>query len=148
MSAGQAFFVAGTVPLVLAGGLHVLYALRDTARPRYFAPVEPAARVALEQTTIRLRRGSSRGDPTRPSAWSVWLGVQIGFGVGLLAFGALCLLVAADDFALVERNVAIRLLPLAFSAAFLAISLRFFWHVQVVITGAAGACFVLAALLA
>jgi hypothetical protein len=141
--AAQTWFVAGTVPLIVAGALHVVYALVDTVRPRYFAPRERSVMRAMEGTTIRLRRG----EQTTPSVWSVWIGVHIGFGLGLLTFGLLCLLIALHDFALVESIAAIRPLTIAFCAAYLALSLRFFWYVQVIITGAATACFVVAAVL-
>jgi len=145
--AAQAWFVAGTIPLILAGGLHVLYALVDTVRPRYFAPVERSVKPAMEGTTIRLRRAAPRGDQAKPSMWTIWLGVHIGFGLGIFAFGLLCLMIAAHDFGLVQSIAAIRPLTIAFCAAYLALSLRFFYYVQAIITGTATACFTIAAVL-
>ena len=149
MSAGaaQAWFVAGTIPLIVAGAVHVLYALVDTVAPRYFAPVESSVKPAMEGTTIRLRRGSPRGDQTKPSMWAVWLGVNIGFGIGLLGFGLMCLLIAAHDFALVTSIAAIRPLTIAICAAYVVVSMRFFYYLQVIITGTALACFGVAAVL-
>jgi hypothetical protein len=77
----------------------------------------------------------------------VWLGINIGFGLGLFTFGLLCLLLALHDFELVERIDAIRPLTIAFSAAFLALSLRFFFYVPTLITGSATACFTVATVL-
>jgi hypothetical protein len=48
--AAQAWFIAGTVPLILASGLHVLLTLADTVRPRYFAPRERSLKPVLEGT--------------------------------------------------------------------------------------------------
>ncbi len=139
--AAQAWFIAGTIPLILAGGLHALYTLRDTVRPTYFTPIDRSARPVVEGTGIRLV-----GKAT-PSMWKVWLGVNITHGLGIFTFGLLCLLIATDDFALVERIDAIRPLTIAFSAALLAVSLRFFFYGPVIVTGTATACFTIAAVL-
>ena len=145
--AAQAWFVAGTIVFMLAGAVHALQALLDTVRPRYFAPIEGSVKPAMEGTGIRLRRMAPGGSGAMPSIWSVWLGVNIGFGLGLFTFGLLSLLIAAHDFELVERIDAVRPLTIAFSAAFLALSLRFFFYVPALITGTATACFTIATLL-
>jgi hypothetical protein len=90
-----------------------------------------------------LVRGSGAGQ----SMWRVWVGMHIAFGVGILTFGLLCLLIAAHDFELVERIHAIRPLTIAFSGALLAVSLRFFFYGPVILTGAATACFTIATVL-
>jgi hypothetical protein len=38
--AAEAWFIAGTIPLMLAGGAHVLATLIDTVRPTFFTPIE------------------------------------------------------------------------------------------------------------
>ncbi|HEX2233851.1 MAG TPA: hypothetical protein VHG69_10880 [Thermoleophilaceae bacterium] len=143
MDAAQGCFIAGTVVLMAAGGLHVAYALTDRVRPTYFAPVEGSVKPAMEGTTIRLAR---RFGATR-SMWRIWIGINIGFGLGLFAFGLLCLTIVLEDFDLVERIDSIRPLSIAFPAAFLAVALRFFFYGPVLITASATACFSLAAVL-
>jgi hypothetical protein len=145
--AAQEWFVAGTITFMLAGAVHALQALRDTVRPTYFAPIESSLKPALEGTGIRLRSMVPGGSGATPSMWRVWLGINIGFGLGLFTFGLLCLLIATHDFELVERIDAIRPLTIAFSAAYLGLSLRFFFYVPVVITASATACFTVAAVL-
>jgi hypothetical protein len=142
--AAQAWFIAGTVPLIFAGGLHALAALLDTARPTYFAPIDESVKPALEGTGIRLRRMFPGGSGATPSMWRVWLGINITHGLGIFTFGLLCLLIATHDFNLVERIDAIRPLTIAFSAALLAVSLRFFFYGPAIITGIATACFTVA----
>jgi hypothetical protein len=139
--AAQAWFIAGTIPLILAGGLHVLLTLVDTVRPTYFAPRERSVKPALEGTSIRFGGGAA------PSMWRVWLGINITHGLGIFTFGLLCLLIATQDFNLVERIDAIRPLAIAFSSALLAVSLRFFFYGPVLITGASTACFTVATVL-
>jgi hypothetical protein len=137
----QAWFVAGTIPLILAGALHALYALIDTAHPSYFTPIDGSVRAVADSTGIRLV-----GKPT-PSMWRVWLGIHISHGLGVFTFGLLCLLIATHDFALVTNIGAIRPLTIAFSATYLVLSLRFWFWGPVLITGVATLCFTVAAVL-
>ena len=146
-SAAQAWFVAGTIPLMVAGGLHALQALLDTIRPTYFTPIEDSVRPAMEGTGIRLRRMVPGGNEARPSMWRAWLGFNISHGLGVFTVGLLCLLIATYDFKLVEQIDAIRPLTIAFSAAYLALSLRFWFYVPAIITGTATACFTIATVL-
>ncbi len=139
--AAKAWFIVGTITLILAGGLHALLALRDTVDPTAFAPIDGSVKTAMEGTGVRLV-----GEAT-PSMWSAWLGFNIGFGLGVFAFGLLCLLVATHDFKLVERIGAIRPLTIAVSATYFAISIGFFFSGPAIITGIATVCFTIAAVL-
>lgn len=140
--AAQAWFVAGTIVLMVGGGgLHALATLRG-----HLAPIEGSVKAAMEGTGVRLVRmfGASR---SRSSMWSFWLGLNIGQGLGVFSFGLLCLLIATHDFELVERIDAIRPLTIALSAAYLALSLRFWSYAQALLAGSATACFTVAAVL-
>jgi hypothetical protein len=57
------------------------------------------------------------------------------------------MLIATHDFTLVERIDAIRPLTIAVSAAYLALSLRFWFYVPALIAGIATGCFTVAAVL-
>lgn len=140
-AAAQGFFIAGTIPLVVAGGLHVALTLVDTVRPRYFAPRDAAVQSAVEATRIRFAGGSA------PSMWRAWLGFNISHGLGIFTFALLCLAIAIQDFALVERIGVLRPLTIAFSATYLVVALRFWFWGPVLITSSALACFVVATIL-
>ena len=112
--AAQGWFVAGTIPLMLGGGLHALAALLDTVRPTFFAPIEGSVKPVVEGTGIRLRRMFPGGSGATP---------------------------------LVESIDAIRPLTIAFSAAYVALSLRFWFYGPLIITGSATACFIVATVL-
>jgi hypothetical protein len=139
--AAQAWFIAGTIPLILAGGGHALLALIDTVRPTYFAPIDRSVKPVVEGTGIRFVGRA------KPSMWRVWLGINMTHGLGIFTFGLLCLLIATQDFNLVERIDAIRPLTIAFSAALLAVSLRFFFYGPAIVCGTATACFTVATVL-
>ncbi len=135
------WFIAGTVPLIAGGGLHVLAGLLDTARPTFFAPIDDAVRPAMEGTGMQLVRLAGGGDRPRPSIWSVWLGIHLSHGLGVCGVGLLCLVVASHDAALVEEIAALRLLALAFAASLFAVSLRFWFYGPRLITAASTLCF-------
>jgi hypothetical protein len=139
--AAEAWFIAGTVPLIVAGALHVALTLIDTLRPRYFTPKDAALKPALEATPIRF------GGRAAPSMWRAWLGFNVSHGLGVLTVGLLFLLVATHDFGLVERIDALRPLAIAFCATYLVLSLRFWFWGPALITGAATTCFTVAAVL-
>jgi len=64
--AAQAWFIAGSIVFMLAGGLHALGALLDTVRPTFFAPIEDPVKAAMEGTGMRFRRPfrAQRKDPS------------------------------------------------------------------------------------
>ena len=122
---------------------------RDPARRR------PAYLLRSNRTLGEAEDGNHRhavprhvpGDGDTPSLWSFWLGFNISHGLGVFTFGLLCLLIATHDFEMVERIDAIRPLTIAFSATYLALSLRFWFYGPAIVTGIATACFTVATLL-
>ena len=137
-TAAQAWFIAGAGVIIAAGALHMWMALVDAVRPSYFVPKDRSLRPAMESVQMRF------GGTAAPSMWRVWRGIHLTHSLGLLAFGLLCLVIATYDFGLVTSIDAIRPLAIAVSAAYLAISLRFFFYGPVIITATATACFVIA----
>ena len=144
--AAQAWFIAGTIPLILGGGLHLVATLIDTVRPTFFTPLDDAVRPATDSTGVRLRRMFG-GDGARPSMWRVWLGMNLSHGLGVFIFGLFCLVIATYDFALVEQIDVMRPMTIALAAAYLAIAIRFWFWGPVLITGTATVCFTVAAVL-
>jgi hypothetical protein len=139
--AAQGFFVAATIPYIVGGGAHVLATLRDTRTPTYFTPVDAEVAPGLRRTTIRLRRMFGGREVSTPSMWRIWLGINLSHGLGIMTFGIVCLLVALEDFALVERIDGLQPLTVAFSVAFVVLAVRFWFWGPLLITGSAATCF-------
>ena len=139
--AAQAWFIAGTIPPMLAGGLHVLLTLVDTVRPTFFAPKDRGLEPALQGTRMRF------GGSAAPSMWRAWLGFNLSHGLGVFSFGLLLLLIATHDFSLVKHADAIRALTIAFPATYLVVALRFWFYGPVIITATSTACFTVATVL-
>jgi hypothetical protein len=144
--AAPAWFDAGAILFILAGGLHAVLALLDTIRPRWFAPIDRSVQSAMERTGMRFRRPFP-GDEARPSMWSFWLGFNVSHGLGAFAFGLLCLLISTHDYGLIERIDALRPLTITVSAAYFGIALRYWFNGVVLLTGTATVCFAVAAVL-
>jgi hypothetical protein len=144
--AAQAWFSAGAIVFMVAGGGHALLTLVDAFRPLFFAPIEGSVKPVLEGTGIRFRR-LFPGDAATPSMWRFWLGFNLSHGLGAFAFGLFCLLVAGYDFNLVERIDALQPLTIAVSATYFAIALRYWFYAVMIVTGAATACFTIATVL-
>lgn len=125
MTAAQAWFTAGTIAFMAAGGGHALAAVYDTVRPTFFGPVDDSVRSAMEGSTFHFRHMWPGANDVTPSMWRLWLGFNISHGIGAFLFGLLCLLIASHDFELVESIDAIRPLTIAVSAAYFTLSLRF-----------------------
>ena len=115
--------------------------VRIRERPGCFAPKDRSVKPALEDTRIRF------GGSAAPSIWRAWLGFNIRDGLGVFTFGLLCLLIATHDVKLVEDIDAIRPLTIAFSAAYLVLSLRFWFYGPAILTGTGTACFTVATVL-
>lgn len=147
MDAAQGWFIAGTIPLMVAGGGHLLAALFDTVRLTFFAPTDRSVERVMEGSGVRLVRMFGVGG-TRPSMWSMWLGIHLSHGIGAFTFGLLCLMLASHDFGLIGDVGGLRALTIAFPAAYLAISLRCWFYGPTAITAASTACFVVSAVLA
>jgi hypothetical protein len=143
----QTWFIAGTIPMMLAGGGHVLLTVFDAARPTFFAPIGDSARPGMEGAGMRFR-SLFPGDDATPSIWKFWLGFNLSHGLGVFAFGLLCLLIATHDFALVERISGLQALTIAVPVVYFAISLVFWFYVTTLVTIAATVCFTVSAVLA
>lgn len=146
-NAVQFWFVAGTIPILIAGGAHALLTLVDAIRPTYFTPQDGSLKPALEETGIRFRLLVPGGDVARPTMWRAWLGFNISHGLGVFAFALLAMLVALEDPALLERADWLALLMLAVSATYFLVALRFWFWAPVLITATSTVCFAVAALL-
>jgi hypothetical protein len=141
------WFIAGAIPFMLAGAVHGLATILDTVRPTFFAPVDSSALSTLEGTGVRFRAMFPGGNEARPSMWRAWLGFNISHGLGLFTFGAVCLLLGAHDFEVVEDIDLVLPLTMTVAAAYLALALRFWFYVPAITIGVGTACFAVATVL-
>lgn len=146
--AAEIVFAIACGTMIAAGAAHVLLTLSDVRRPRFFTPVDDRVRPAVDRTTIRFRELFPLGDTARPSMWSAWLGFNLSHGVGLIAFGGLCLLLALSDFDLVTETDGVMPLSVIVSATYVALAIRFWFWGPLLVVSASTACFLAAWILA
>lgn len=147
MGAPQTWLAVGAILFIAAGGAHALLALIDTVRPTWFTPIDDSVRSVMDGTGVRFRRPFP-GNEARPSIWSAWLGFNVSHGLGAVTFGLFSLLISSYDFGLYTRIDAMWPLTVVVSAAYFAIALRYWFNGVMLLTGAATACFTVAAVLA
>ena len=143
----RAFFEVATLPLIVAGAAHVAGALLDNFRPTFFTPVDEELRLTMATTGgLRFKEMFPRRGGDSPTFWRLWLGFNMTHGLGVAAFGAVCLLAARHDYGLVVATPGLMPLTIVVAGIYLAISLRFFFYVPTILVAVCTACFALAAL--
>jgi hypothetical protein len=98
----RAFFEAATLPLIVAGAAHLAGAVLDNFRPTFFTPLDEELRLTMATTGgLRFREMFPPRGGASPSFWRLWLGFNMTHGLGVAGFGAVCLLAAWHDYAMV-----------------------------------------------
>lgn len=134
--AAQWWFIAGAMPLMLAGGERIVLTVLDKVRPTFFTPIRDSTRLGMEGHGMRFM-ALFPVDAAVPPIWRFWPGLNLSRGLGVFVFGVFWLLVTAHDFGLVERISGLRALTVAVPAAYLTISLAFWSHVPALAAAAA-----------
>ena len=133
-------FIAGTIPFIFLGAIHVVYTLIDIKTPRKLVPFDDNVRVLILKSTLRLTR--------QTTMWRAWLGFNISHGIGLLFFGLIYLVIAASDFGvLVHMTPLLYLAPLV-ALCYLILSIKYWFHIPAIGSAMGFACFVVAVILA
>jgi len=111
--------IGGTIFLVL-GTLHGVLTLRDVAKPRAFTPTDDAVRIAMQGARLALN--------PRANLWQVWLGFNLSHSLGIVLFGGGLLLLAWLHFPVFAASPLLQGAAVVVAAAYLVLSLRFwFW---------------------
>lgn len=134
-------FIAGAVPFLILGTLHIIYTLMDTDRPRRIAPRDPHLLEQMRAGTLFLTR--------QTTVWRAWIGFNLSHGLGVVLFAAVLIHGAALHFDAV-RSAAPELLiaaPVIASLYFL-MSLRYWFRIPSIGTGVGAVLLLAGAVLA
>ncbi len=135
----QMLLLAGSLIFLLLGIGHGALALRDVSRPRAFTPTDEKVRTAMQGSQLAFSR--------RINLWQAWLGFNLSHSLGLLIFGGVFLAIAWLHFPAYARSPLLQLAPIVVAAAYLLLSIRFWFRGPVIGTGTGLACFLASALL-
>ena len=134
-------FVAGALPFLILGILHIIYTFSDAERPRRIAPRDPMLVEQMRASTLFLTR--------QTTVWRAWIGFNLSHGLGIVVFAGLLIHGAALHFDAV-RSAAPELLFAAPVVALLyfLMSLRYWFRVPAIGTGIGAALLLAGAVLA
>jgi len=79
-----ALLILGGAVFAVLGGLHAVYSLLDLRDPRRLVPDDPAVRVAMAHSPLRISRSGT-------DVWRAWVGFNFSHSLGLLLFAALAI---------------------------------------------------------
>lgn len=128
--------VAGSGIFLFLGTVHGLLTFRDLGNPRAFTPRDAGLRTAMQQSTIALH--------PQINLWRAWLGFNFSHSLGIVMFGAAFLCVGVFYPSLFSQSLPLQICSIAISAAYLALSLKFWFSKPAIGSGIAMACFILA----
>jgi hypothetical protein len=129
----QILIVLGAALLGLLGVLHLFY----TFFSNKFDARDPAVSSAMKATSPVLTR--------RTSLWNAWIGFNGSHGLGVVLFAATYLVLALGHMSVLRESAALTWLPVAGSAAYLALAKRYWFRTPLIGVAIATLCFLIAA---
>jgi len=135
----KVFFIAGTLPFIVLGLAHWLYTFMDMVRPRKLTPRDDAVRIAMEGTSLRLT--------TRTTMWKAWIGFNHSHSLGAIVFGLVFLILAAQDFGALARNMPLMGIAVIVPMIYLWFGIRFWFRTPIIGIAIGAGCMLVAAAL-
>jgi len=132
----QLLIIVGAGIFLFLGTLHGLLTFRDLGHPRAFTPRDAGLRTAMQQSTIALH--------PKINLWRAWLGFNLSHSLGIVMFGGAFLYLGIFYPSLFSQSLLLQLCSIAISAAYLAMSLKFWFSKPAIGSGISMACFILA----
>ncbi len=133
-------FIAGSVPFILLGAVHIIYTLIDIKTPRKLVPYDDNVRMLMLNSTLRLTR--------QTTMWRAWLGFNISHGMGVLFFGLIYMIVAASDFGVLLRMPLLLYLAPLMACCYVILAMKYWFHIPAIGSVAGFICFVVGVILA
>ena len=135
----KSLFIAGSVPFILLGAIHIIYTLVDIRTPRKLAPFKDEVRLAMLGSTLKLTK--------QTNMWRAWLGFNLSHGMGALFFGLMYLIIAEADFGLLLKIKPLLYLAPFIALCYLVLSIKYWFNVPVIAATIGFSCFVAGVLL-
>jgi len=128
----SALFIAGSIPFVVLGLVHIAYSVADASRPARIVPREPALIESMKAGRLVITR--------QTTVWRAWIGFNISHGVGVFLFGIVVFGAALSGF---EANFSA--MPALFyasplvAATYLVLSLKYWFRIPAIGSGVGAA---------
>jgi hypothetical protein len=132
----QALVIAGASIFLILGMSHGVLALQDLSHPRTFTPPDVALRQAMQESSITIH--------PQTNLWKAWLGFNLSHSLGLVGFGGTFLTIGLFYFPLFAKILWLQGCTLLGAAAYLILSLKFWFSSPAIGSGIALTCFAIA----
>ncbi len=132
----QGLVIAGASILLSLGILHGVLTLQDLKNPHTFTPPDVALRQAMQESSIAIH--------PQTNLWKAWMGFNLSHGLGLVMFGVTYLAIGLFYFPLFSQILWLQSGALLITAAYLILSLKFWFSSPAIGSGIALTCFVIA----
>jgi len=129
----QILIVFGAALIGVFGTIHILYIFFTNK----LDPRNPALPATMKATNPVLTR--------RTNFWDAWIGFNASHGLGMLMFAATYLVLALGHMSVLRESPVLTWLPVAGSAAYLALARRYWFRTPLIAAAIATACFLAAA---
>lgn len=106
---------AGCAIFVLLGGAHLAY----TFLSNKFDARDASVTIAMTVTSPVLTR--------RTTMWKAWVGFNASHSIGAMLFGAIFMVIAAENYAYLRASIALNAILLLLPGAYLALAFRYWF---------------------
>ena len=131
----QLLLIVGSSIFVLLGAAHGVLTLKDLGNPRNFTPRDAKLRTAIIAFHPKV------------NLWQAWLGFNLSHSLGLVMFGGAFLYVGIFHPLLFSQSPLLQGCSILIPAAYLVMSLKFWFSKPAIGSGISMGCFILAAAL-
>jgi hypothetical protein len=128
-------YLAGGVPILLLGIVHVLATPLRRDKPRGLSPADSALIDAMSATTVRLTR--------RVDLWRGWVGFNLSHGLGAIVFGVLTLLLGRSESSFTTQAPLFGPVAVLVSAVYLGLAVKYWFFAPIIACAASFALFLL-----
>lgn len=90
-------YIAGCIPFLVLGLLHMVYTIADSYSPRRLVPYKSGVMELMKESTLALTKETDM--------WRAWLGFNISHGVGMLFFSVTYLYLSILHVTFLERSL-------------------------------------------
>lgn len=135
----RTLFILGSIPFVILGALHLLYSVLDTFHP---TRIVPSRRALIEQM-----RGSTLKITRETNVWLAWLGFNISYGLGVLFFGLVYLILATQNPAALRELKVLLLAAPVIAFIYLVLSWKYWFRIPTMGSAIGALCFTLGCIL-
>ncbi|MDH3232334.1 MAG: hypothetical protein OEQ29_02320 [Alphaproteobacteria bacterium] len=121
-------FIAGALPFLLLGSLHIIYTLMDERQPRRLTQRDHDLVKRMRSNTLALTKETT--------VWRAWIGFNLSHGLGVVLFAVAMIYMAALHFEPVRASAPIVLIAAPVIAAiYVGLSIRYWFSIPAIGSG-------------